>query len=250
MSTLHIQQEVDTYAGLDSWMHRWEPRLKIGAGLVFVVGVVLLQSPLLAAVALGIAVAAAVSSRLPLSFLITRWLWVLPFLAIMALSLSMGGGLGASGEGLTLAFLVSMKALTALTIMITLVGTQPLSALMNAFTQMRLPHLPVMALLLACRYLFCFRDELQVRQRAFAARAFQPKPNRRTVSVYGETTASMLLGALDRSEQVHRAMVARGFDGRLRTSPPRAINYTDLAKGVFSVASVTLLLLVDRGFPI
>ncbi len=250
MGTGHVHQHsFDAYTGLDSWMHRWEPRLKLAAGLIFVTGVVSVTSHLAAAMALVTAVAAALSSRLSFSFLAARWLPVLPFLAVLTPALSLGGGLGVSSAGLSLALLVSLKTLTAVTIIVMLAGTQPLSTLLQAFAHLRLPHLPVMALFLTFRYLFFFRDEFRSRQRALAARAFQAGPNRRTLSVYGESTAGMLLGALDRSEQVSRAMAARGFDGHVRTSRPRSINYADVAKGTASLAVLAFLILLDRGLP-
>jgi len=245
---IHIQ-DIDAHAGLDSWLHRWEPRLKIGAGTVFVVGVVLLESLPLVAAAFGLAALAVLSAGFPARFLAGRMLWVLPFLGLMFITMALGNGLPPSAAGLNFAALVSLKALTALTVMVALLGTQPLQALLSALAHLRLPPLPVTALFLTYRYLFLFRDELHSAQRSLAARAFRPGLDRHSLRAFGELTGTVLLGALDRSERVHRAMSARGFDGRLHSGPARAVRAADLAKGLVSVAAVILLVVLDRGLP-
>jgi len=247
----HIHgQDIDAHAGLDSWLHRWEPRLKIAAGTIFVVGVVLLKSLPLAAAAFGLAALAVFSAGLPARFLAGRFLWVLPFLSLMFITLALGNGLPLSAAGLSFAALVCLKALTAVTVMVALLGTQPLQALFSALAHLRLPPLPLTALFLTYRYLFLFRDELHAAQRSLAARAFRPGLDRRSFRAFGELTGTVLLGALDRSERVHRAMSARGFEGRLPAGPARAVRGADLAKGLVSVAAVVLLVVLDRGLPI
>lgn len=248
MGTGHVHlQTTDTYAGLDSWLHRWEPRLKLGAGLLFVVGVVSLTSLPAAAAALGLALPAALSARLPARFLVGRLLWLAPFLALMTLTLALGSGWPPSIDGLKFAALVSLKAVTALTVMTTLLGTQTMQASLSTFANLRLPHLPVLALFLAYRYLFLFRDEMKRARMCLAARAFRPGPNRHSLRAAGELTGTRLLGALDRSERVYRAMSARGFNGRLPVEQSREVTSGDLYKGLVALVTVAALMVLDRG---
>lgn len=246
MGQVHLQA-ADTYASLDSWLHRWEPRLKLAAGLAFVVGVALLESLLPAVAALGVAVLVALSSRLPQRFILERLLWLAPFLALMTVTLALGNGWPPSAAGLVFAGLVSLKALTALTVMITLLGTQTLQASLNALAHLRLPSLPVLALFLAYRYIFLFRDELHATQRSLTARAFRPGLNRHSLRVFGELMGTLLLNVLDRSERVHRAMTARGFNGQPHVEEPRVVNTPDVCKSLASVATIAVLILLDRG---
>lgn len=248
MGVVHIHvQATDAYADLDSWLHRWEPRLKLAAGLVFVLGVALMESLLPVTAALGVAVLAALSSRIPMRFVAARLLWVLPFLTLMVVTLALGSGWPPSAAGLSFALLVALKALTALTVLVTLLGTQPLQTSLGALAHLRLPPLVVLALFLAYRYLFLFRDELQAARRSLVARAFRPGLNGYAFRAYGELTGTLLLRAMDRSDNVYRAMAARGFDGRLHTGQARSLEAADLAKGALSLAVVALLVTVDRG---
>lgn len=237
----------DTYANLDSWLHRWEPRLKLAAGLGFVIGVTLLQTLPVVLGALGIALIAALSSAIPLRFFMERLLWVAPFLVLMTVTLALGGGRAPSDAGLALAGLVSAKALTALIVMIILLGTQSIQASLDALAWLRCPPLPVLALFLAYRYVFLFGEELRATLRSLSARGFRPGLNRHSLRVFGELTGTLLLNVLDRSERVYRAMTARGFDGRLHVGAPAPFAAPDIAKSLAALGAAAVLILIDRG---
>ncbi len=229
-----------------SWLHTWEPRLKLLAGVLFIVGVVLLQSPDKVALAFGVAILAALTARLPLKFVVGRLLWVLPFLVLMFATITLNSGLNAAN--LDFASLVTLKALTAITVMTVVLGTQPLADWLKAIAGLRLPPLPVLAFFLACRYLFLFTKDLQTILRATTARGFSPGLNRHTVRVLGEMTGTLLLNALFRADRVYRAMAARGFNGQLPTGRSRRWQVPDLAKTVGGISIAAVLLLWDRGF--
>jgi len=47
--------------------------------------------------------------------------------------------------------------------------------------------------------------------------------------VYGSLVGHLLLRSMDRADRVHRAMVARGFDGEIRVLRPSVFRWQDLA---------------------
>jgi cobalt/nickel transport system permease protein len=80
------------------------------------------------------------------------------------------------------------------------------------------PQLFVTQLLFLYRYLFVVADEgsrmvRSVRLRSAGAEGL-------SLRVYGSLVGHLLLRSMDRAERVHRAMVARGFDGEVRTLEP------------------------------
>lgn len=87
------------------------------------------------------------------------------------------------------------------------------------------PQLFVTQLLFLYRYLFVVADEgnrmvRSVRLRSAGAEAL-------SLRVYGPLVGHLLLRSLDRAERVYRAMVARGFDGEVRTLEPGRFRWTD-----------------------
>lgn len=55
----------------------------------------------------------------------------------------------------------------------------------------------------------------------------------------------MLVRAIDRSEAVYNAMLARGFDGQLRAGMPRAVTGMDIAKCI-AVLAVAILMIAAQ----
>jgi cobalt/nickel transport system permease protein len=87
------------------------------------------------------------------------------------------------------------------------------------------PQLFVTQLLFLYRYLFVVADEgarmiRSVRLRSAGAESL-------SLRVYGSLVGHLLLRSMDRAERVHRAMVARGFDGEVRLLEPGRFRWTD-----------------------
>ena len=81
-----------------------------------------------------------------------------------------------------------------------------------------LPHIFVTQLLFLYRYLFVVAQEggrmvRSVKVRTVGAGAMP-------LRVYGSLVGHLLLRSMDRADRVHRAMMARGFDGEVRLAQP------------------------------
>lgn len=235
----------DTYGLGKSWGHCWEPRSKTIAAIIFVIGVVSLNSLNLLLVNFFFILLVALSMGLPFSFLLTRMLWGIPFIVLMAVTLVFGNGLPIELDRLTFAALITLKALTSILIMIILLGTQPIQRYFDGIAHMKLPSVIISVLFLSYRYVYLFRDQLVNTQRALAARIFQPGVKRKSLAVYGEMAGGLFLKALDRSEKVSQAMAARGFNGKIHTGPPLPISRTDLLKCSITLILAVLLIILD-----
>jgi len=91
--------------------------------------------------------------------------------------------------------------------------------------QMGVPRVFIMQLLFLYRYLFIAADEGLTMLRSIQARC----PNMRDLSlrVYGSLTGHLLFRSMDRATRVHRSMITRGFDGRIRLLSHTPFTWTD-----------------------
>jgi cobalt/nickel transport system permease protein len=149
------------------------------------------------------------------------------------------GPVTVSAGALALAAVLA-KFTLSLAAALVLVATTGFDAVCAALGRLGAPRVLVTQLLLLYRYLFVLADEAARTVRAWQLRApGAPRPPLRTA---GRLLGQLLLRALSRAERVHAAMRARGFDGRVRTSPPRPAAGADAA----FAAAVAALLVVSR----
>ena len=82
-----------------------------------------------------------------------------------------------------------------------------------ALERMGVPSIFVMQLLFLYRYIFVLLDEGSRMVRAHALRSFSDR--HMGIKIFGSLVGNLLLRTVDRAERIHRAMLARGFDGSI-----------------------------------
>jgi cobalt/nickel transport system permease protein len=241
---------VERLAALESPVHRLDPRVKLLCTLVFVVAVALLPARLQAgyAVAAGMVVAGLLAARLPWGFVLSRLLRLLPFVVLVGIfwPFSRGrevvGRIDALGltvyrEGLVFGLALLLKGTLAILAVGWLVFSTPFHRLLSALRALRVPQVVVATLLFLFRYLDLLADESERVRRARAARS----PGR-TVRWRGRSTGGLIgrlfVRALHRAERIHRAMLARGFDGEVRVLQALRLRKADLIFGAGFVVAL------------
>ncbi len=121
-----------------------------------------------------------------------------------------------------------------------LVATTGMYRLGAGLQRLGVPQLFVTQLLMLYRYLFVVADEGSRMVRSVQLRSGSGQVL--ALRVYGSLVGHLLLRALDRAERVHRAMVARGFDGEVRLAEPGRFGWPE---GLF-VAGWLLFFTVAR----
>lgn len=232
-----------------SWGYTWEPRTKTVAAVVFIVAVVSLSSLPLLLVTFLFVLGAALSMKLPGRALLRGLLGGGALVFLMAVTIILGNGLPVAPERLHFAGLLALKGLVSLTVMIMLLGTQPVEQYFAGLAHLGLPAVITSVLFLAYRYFFLLGDQLANTQRAAAARAFRPGTNRVSYKAYGEMAGGLFVKAIDRSEKISRALAARGFTGKMPTGMPAPVTAVDLAKGALTVAGAVILAVLDGRWP-
>lgn len=190
----------------DSPIHRLPASVKLGAGLVIIVGSVLLpleQRPWFVSVSVVLG-AVIVLSRLPLLFLVKRLLLLSPF--VLGVALLNAFQPGARMDWQTLAVRSFLCLLTVLLV----ANTTPFTHVLRVLQSLRVPRLLITTMALMHRYLFVLVEEADRMQRARASRTFV----RRRLHAWQtlSTVAGQLFArASERAERIYDAMCARGW---------------------------------------
>ena len=209
---------LEQYAGGNALLQRLDARVKLIATVGYVVAVV--ATPigwwgLLAAEGLALAFLIGLSG-VPPRTLAARWVgfvFLFGFLTVMvapARPERAAFGLAVVAVSLlikeTLAFLATLL----------LVQVTPFRKLLAALRRLGTPAALVATLQFMYRYLFVLTEELDRMVTARRARAFR-RSGRLDWGLLTGLIGVLFLRAFERGEQVHSAMLARGWDGTMRT---------------------------------
>ena len=209
---------------LDQWsrgaspLHRRDPRVKIIVLLVILIVLATAhrELPLLAAVLFAMLCGTMIWARIPLGGAIKRAGLVLPFALVFAAASWIGGD---AGRGVALILKGYVSALAVLAV----VSTTPLPLLLRGIEMFGAPRFLLMVAQFLYRYLFVISEQAQHMRKSAAARGG---------SFRGATGALAVLFArsYQRAGDIHRAMLARGFQGQFH---PLAAPHFHLADTIF-----------------
>lgn len=203
---------LERWSRRESALHRRDPRAKIVALLVFLVIVATTRHAFAAASACYLALLAAVllSARLPVWRAMARAAVVLPFTLVFAVITVLAGEPGRAGMLLGKSYLSALAVLA-------LVSTTPLPQLLRGLEMLGVPRFLLMVAQFLYRYLFVVSEEAQHMRVAAASRgAGKRAPRRARFRAAAGALAVLFARSYARAEAIHRAMAARGFQGRFR----------------------------------
>lgn len=219
---------LDQYAYLDSPLHRWQQNYKLIGLLSLIFAFAFVQNVLLLPIMIVVTWILFYLSKIPLSFLFKRlrypsWfilavVFFLPFVSGENPVFQLGS-LSIKEEGCWQALLISVRFFCILTVSLVLFGTAPFLSSIKAMRSLGLPSVIVDMTLLSYRYLEELGDTMTTMQRAMKLRGFQPKGfSRRNLKVFAQLTGSILIRSYDRSLQIYRAMILRGYGSQKRNT--------------------------------
>jgi cobalt/nickel transport system permease protein len=217
----------DALATRDSALARRDPRAKLLVTLLFIVTVVSFDRYRVAALwplALFPTVLAA-QAELPTRLLL-RTLWLAaPFALLVGIfnplleraPMLALAGIEISGGWVSFASILLRFALTVSATLVLIAGTG-MHALCAALARLGASRVFTVQLLFLHRYLFVLAGEAL---RMDTARRLRAAEQARTpLAVYVSLLGHLLLRAFERAQRIHKAMLARGFDGELRLADP------------------------------
>ncbi len=209
-----------------SAVHARDARAKILVTLAFLIAVGT-TSHMTAAVAAGYSAVLAVAvlaARLPLGGVLIRTAAVLPFPATFAL-VSAAAGDPARAEALLV-----KSALSAAAVLV-LAGTTPLPSLLRGLESLGAPRFLALVIQFLYRYLFVISEQAQHMRMAALARASRSRARRRIAGRFeaaAGAVATLFARSHARAQAIHRAMLARGFAGRIEPLAPARIAAGDI----------------------
>jgi cobalt/nickel transport system permease protein len=228
-----------------SVLHRRDPRAKLAALVVFLVVLATAQRdlPAVAAALFLLPAAALVWAGIPLGGALARAAVVLPF------TLLFGGVCWLAGDAARGAALVLKSYLSALAVL-TLVSTTPLPLLVRAMETARAPRFLLMVAQFLYRYLFVISEEAQHMRKAAVSRGATLRgstPGSGRFHAAAGALAVLFARSYGRAEDIHRAMLARGFLGRFHTLHPLRFGPSDgLFLALATAAPVALRMALER----
>jgi cobalt/nickel transport system permease protein len=236
---------------LDRWsrgaspLHRRDPRAKLIALIVLLVALATAQQGLtLFAAALLLVLAAGFSwAGIPVLPAIARAALVLPFSAVFA-GVAWLAGDPARGWSLLLKSYISALAV------LFVVSTTPLPLLIEGMEKAGAPRFLLVVGQFLYRYLFVISEEAQHMAKAAAARGATLRdwmaPGLRFRAAAG-AVAVLFMRSYARAEDVHRAMLARGFSGHFEPLHRMRFGPADAAfAAVASLIPVALRIAAER----
>jgi cobalt/nickel transport system permease protein len=201
----------DRIAAGRGWLQKIDPRVKI-AGLVALL-IVAAAAHQLTPIALVwlFACVLALGSRIPL-YKLVRWVWlpVLLFTGVIALPAAF------MSPGLRGAAFPVLRAEAAATLSALLVLTTPWPRILRALRWFRVPAVVVVILGMTCRYIFVILEtalEMLESRKSRTVGTLPPTEKRRLASA---SVGVLLSKSVALSNEVHLAMLSRGFRGDIR----------------------------------
>jgi cobalt/nickel transport system permease protein len=237
----------DETATRDGWLQRRDARAKLASATLLLVGVALVHDIRVLLALYALTLAAAATSALGTRFFVQRvWLFVPIFTGIVVLPATLnvvtpghvivplgswfGHHLGVTGQGTAAAALIVARVAESISLVVLLTLTTRPSDLLAGLRSLRVPKMFVLVFGMAYRYVFVLLhsiDDMYVARKARTVLAGRDtKSGRRFVAA----SAGALFGrAHALHEEVHHAMVARGFRGEARSLRLARMSVNDVA---------------------
>jgi cobalt/nickel transport system permease protein len=259
---MHIHP-LDAYRFGESPLHRLDARVKLSLVLLFILCISLTPTGAWPAYVFlfTLVLSVAAASELGLTYALKRSFLVLPFLfaalpllvttrgSVLA-KVSLGGwSLAVTAPGLERFLSIALKSWLAVQMAVLLTATTPLPDILVAMRALGVPRLLVAILGLMWRYVFVLADEALRMMRAREARSASAggKGGGTTTwraQVAGQMVGSLFLRGYERSERIYHAMLARGYDGTVRSLPLKPLSSMErvvLGTGIAILFSLLLL---------
>lgn len=247
-----MHPEIDKFAHIDSHIHRWDPRFKLAVLIITAFAFAWLETFPGVTAAIIFSISLNLISKIPVLFVIRRlkgplfflfpFFIILPFTAKGAPVFSIGH-ITISGQGVMIASFLTLKAIAIIILLFPCLSTQPFHLSMKAMGKLGLPSVPVQLVLFTYRYLFVLMGEYKHMRSAMAARSFVPGTNFRTIRVLSNLIGVMMIRSFEKTENIYRAMLARGYEGKLHVLEEfKANNFDILKASLISFAGIVIIL--------
>lgn len=238
---------LDTLSYKDTFVHRLDPRAKLGATLLFIVTVVsfpkyeitgLLPFFLFPTLLFSL-------GEIPVKFIMKKVFLVSAFALFIGIFNPMIDRkiaftlLGVPVSGGWISFLsIMLKFFLTITSALLLIATTSFPGICHALQKLGVPDIFISQLLFLYRYIFVLVEEAMKVARARDMRSFGNKG--KGMKAFISLAGTLFLRTIERAERIYQAMLSRGFTGKLHASRPYCFSGVDAG---FLAATITALYL-------
>jgi cobalt ECF transporter T component CbiQ len=245
-------------------LQRIEPRVKLLTLLGLLVAAALLRHIAILIVMYLATLVIAVASGISLPFFVKRvWLFIPIFTGIVVLPATFsfithgdivvpfgtwfGHPVGMTSQGLTSAGLIVTRVAVSISLVVLLTVTTPWNRLLGALRALHVPRLFILVLAMAYRYVFLLLNAVTDMYTARKSRTVATDSDVTSERAFVASSAGALFGKSHAlAEEVHMAMLSRGFTGDARSLAPSRVRARDAVWTIACVVAIVLVLGVDR----
>ncbi len=243
---------LDTLAYSDTVIHRLDPRAKLLATLAFIITVVSFPKYELAGLMpfFMFPVLILALGGIPAKFILKKVFVVSSFALFIGIfnplidrqTVLIIRGLPISGGWISFASIMLKFLLTASSALL-LIATTSFPGICHALQRLGVPDIFVTQLLFLYRYLFVLVEETMRVVRARDTRSF----GRRGLGIrpFIGLAGTLFIRTIERAERVYRAMLSRGFTGRVHAAAPFSFSTVDALFLVLTVSFFVLFRSLD-----
>ncbi len=224
-----------------TFLHRLDPRVKIFVFVPFALLCAISKGTFIPTLYLIFSLFLIAIARLDLKTLLNRlaganffilfiWLFI-PFSYNHSPYLHLGF-LKLSYAGLKYALSITLKCNAIILATIALLSTSTIFSLAHAMLHLKIPSKFVTIFFLFYRYISVMHEEYTKIKRAVLARGFRAGTNLHTYKTYAYMVGALLMKSFERSEEIYRAMLARGFNGFFPLFEHFKVKKTDVFFGI------------------
>jgi cobalt/nickel transport system permease protein len=254
----------DDVAARDGLLQRLDARVKVISLLVLLVTTALVHNPVVLVGLYAACLVLATASRLSLRFFVARvWLFIPIFTGIVVLPATFsfithghivvplgswfGTRVGLTQQGLTAAGLIVLRVATSISLVVLATITTSWPGLLGALRALFVPRMFILVIGMAYRYLFHLLGSVSDMFTARKARTVGTEGDTKRDRAFVAASAGALFGkAHALSEEVHMAMVSRGYRGDMATLAHARLRASDVAFGVAALALALTTIGIDH----
>jgi cobalt/nickel transport system permease protein len=216
----------EPFAFGESFIHRMSPEIKIAAAFILSLPAAVSQYFPVLLLYLGISFClvmfadlkpADLLKRLKPLFLFLLMIWIILPLTAEGQVLYEWYWIKITRPGLVLCTGITLKSISIVLILTSLLATMPVAALGNGLQKLHVPDKFVFLLLMCYRYIAVIEEEYRRLMRAARFRGFKPGTNLHSYKIFAYLAGMLFVRASLRAQRVHRAMLCRGFNGTFHT---------------------------------
>ncbi len=209
-----------------SYLHEFDPRLKILVALIYSITVALLTSFPLLSISICFSLFLVLWARLSFRTVFKRLLTVNSFVFFLWLVLPFSydgrqlfsiGPLVATYPGIYQALRITIKSNAIILCLMALLSTSPTFMLVHALHHMKVPSKLVQLFFFTYRYIHVIYTEFVRLNTAMKVRSFTPRTDLHTYKTYAYLVGMLLVRSYERSKRIYQSMLCRGFDGKFHT---------------------------------